>query len=121
MATLGGGSNLTGSITFTLYNQADVAVHSEEVAVAGSGTYATPQGHIADMAGTWHWKAAYSGDANYLPVASNMADEPVVVGPTGGVLAATGTTPTGQALGVALLLFGALAIAGGLAWRRRET
>src|SRR5579859_3919652 len=107
MATLGGGSNLTGSITFTLYNQADVAVHSEEVAVAGGGTYATPQGHIADMAGTWHWKAAYSGDANYLPVASNMADEPVVVGPTGGVLAATGTTSTGQALGVALLLFGA--------------
>jgi len=43
------------------------------------------------------------------------------VGPTGGVLAATGTTSAGQALGVALLLFGALAIAGGLAWRRRET
>jgi len=120
VATLAGGSNLTGSITFMLYNQSDVAVHSEEVAVAGSGTYATPEGHIADMAGTWHWKAEYSGDANNLAVASNMADEPVLVGPTGGVLAATGATSTGQSLGVALLLLGAIAIMGALARRRRE-
>jgi hypothetical protein len=120
LATLGAGSNPTGSITFTLYNQANVVVHSEEVAVAGNGTYATPQGHIADLAGTWHWKAAYSGDANNLPVASNMADEPVIVGPTGGVLAATGATSAGQALGVTLLLFGVIALMGGLAWRRRQ-
>jgi len=120
LATLGAGSNPTGSITFTLYNQAGVGVHSEEVTVAGNGTYTTPQGHIADSAGTWHWKAAYSGDANNLPVTSNMADEPVPVGPTGGVLAATGATSAGQAVSVALLLFGVIALMGGLAFRRRQ-
>jgi hypothetical protein len=40
----------------------------------------------ATTAGTWHWTATYSGDANNASVSSACADEPVVVSsaPTGG-------------------------------------
>ncbi|HET7465187.1 MAG TPA: hypothetical protein VFL29_00860 [Candidatus Dormibacteraeota bacterium] len=120
LATLSGGSNPTGTITFTLYDPSGTAVHTEQVNVAGNGSYQTPTGHVAPTQGTWHWKAEYSGDAANLPAASNPADEPVVVGPTGGVLAATGSTSPAQALAAALMAIGLLAILGALARRRRE-
>ena len=118
-ATLSDGDDPSGSIVFTLYNPSGVAVHTEEVTVAGNGVYSTPTGHIAAIQGTWHWQAVYSGDGNNLPVSSNAADEPVVVGPTGGVLAQTGFTSTEQAISAGLMVFGLLTMLGALAWRRR--
>ena len=118
-ATLSAGNNPTGTITFTLYNPAGTAVHTETVTVSGNGVYTTPAGHVADVQGTWHWKAAYGGDSNNLPVSSNAADEPVAVGPGGGVLAATGYTSMQQALSTGLLAMGLLSILGALALRRR--
>ena len=119
IATLSGGSSPKGTILFTLYNPSGVAVHTEEVAVNGNGDYSTPSGHAAGVAGTWHWKAQYSGDVNNLPASSDPADEPVVVGPEGGVLAATGQTSALVGLALFLVAFGLVAMTGALAWRRR--
>src|SRR5450759_3739173 len=74
------GPRPTGTITFTVYDPNDAVAHAETVNVTGgNGTYSTPTGHVADVAGTWHWSAAYGGDANNKAVHSLMADEPVVV------------------------------------------
>jgi hypothetical protein len=84
---------------------------------------------VADVAGTWHWSAAYSGDQGNKAVHSQMADEPVtisanaiggVLAATGGVLAATGSTPLAELLALFLVGFGALAIMRAVAWRRRR-
>jgi hypothetical protein len=119
-ATLAGGDDPTGTIVFTLYRPNGVAAYTETVTVDGNGTYTTPIGFISDVGGTWHWKAAYSGDLNNNPVASDPADEPVVVA-IGGVLAETAQTTPLQAMALGLLVFGLMAmLAGGvLAWRRR--
>jgi len=120
-ATLSGGDHPTGTITFTLYDPSDVSKYTESVDVNGNGTYATVHGFTAGVAGTWHWKAEYSGDENNLPVASNAADEPVTVKASGEVLAATGSTPLAGALALVLLGFGGLAIMTAVALRRRPS
>ncbi len=43
-ATLSGGINPTGTITFTLYNPSHVAVYTDTVTVSGNGTYDTSTG-----------------------------------------------------------------------------
>ncbi|HET7419064.1 MAG TPA: Ig-like domain-containing protein [Candidatus Dormibacteraeota bacterium] len=119
-ATLTGGFQPTGKITFTLYDPNDTAVHTEQVDVDGNGAYTTPDGHFANTPGTWHWKAVYSGDDNNLDAASEKADEPVTVTGTGEVLAATASPPAGLPLALLLLLLSGLTAATALAMRRRE-
>jgi hypothetical protein len=66
-ATLTGGYEPTGSITFYLYDQATQAEYdTENVPVKGDGTYATPNGVTLTPAvqGTYQWEAYYSGDTN---------------------------------------------------------
>ena len=120
-ATLAGGDNPSGTIVFTLLRPNGVAAYTETVTVSGNGTYTTPTGFIADVGGTWHWMAAYSGDLKNNAVVSDPADEPVVVA-VGGVLAETAMTTPFQAAAMAIFVFGLMAmVAGGaLAWRRRE-
>jgi subtilase family serine protease len=83
-ATLSGGYDPTGSITFTLYYDGGAtAVDTETVAVSGNGTYATPSGYTlpntsVQVAGTYQWDASYSGDANN-DVASDISDPAEVV------------------------------------------
>ncbi|MDQ6877165.1 MAG: hypothetical protein M3082_05605 [Candidatus Dormibacteraeota bacterium] len=124
-ATLSGGQSPTGTITFTLLDPKHAVAHTEIVHVTGgNGTYSTSTGDIASTAGTWQWKAEYSGDASNMPVASNAADEPVTVIPTGGVgavLADTGSTPPAEVLAMLLIGFGGLAIMTAVAWRRRPS
>ncbi|MBA3489990.1 MAG: Ig-like domain repeat protein, partial [Longispora sp.] len=83
-ATLTGGSNPTGTITFQLFAPGNTTcsgtpIFTSTVAVSGgtatSGTY-TPTG-----TGTYRWKASYSGDANHDAVAApcNAANESVIV------------------------------------------
>jgi hypothetical protein len=121
-ANLAGGSNPTGTITFTLYDPNNVVAVTETINVTGgNGSYATSTGHVAALAGIWHWKALYSGDTNNKPVASNAADEPVTVTATGGILASTGSTAPTEILALGLIGFGGLAIVTGVAWRRRLT
>src|SRR5436853_408714 len=71
-ADLDGGSNPTGSITFTLVGPAGTAVvDTRVVLVTGNGLYSTPTGFTPgvtpsgpDLTGTYQWNATYSGHVN---------------------------------------------------------
>ena len=93
-ATLSGGFEETGTITFDLYAPAGVApVDTEIVTVSGNGTYTTPTGYTlpttGTVTGTYQWVASYSGDGNNNGVASAKGDEPVVVAPANLLLSTT--------------------------------
>jgi protocatechuate 3,4-dioxygenase beta subunit len=98
-ATLSGGNNPTGTITFTLSLNGTV-VDTETVTVNGDGTYSTPNGfsipRTGSVTGTYQWDATYSGDANNLAVSDNgNANEQVVVSPASPAIA---TTPDSTAI-----------------------
>ena len=85
-ATLAGGVNPTGTITFYLFapgvtpNGSDSNnVFSNTVTVNGNGTYATSKGYVPTVAGTYQWVAVYSGDCNNMPLVSKFGDEPETV------------------------------------------
>ena len=80
-ATLSGGSSPTGNVTFNLYPPSDptcagTAVYTQVVAAS---PYATSPGFTSDAVGTYHWTAAYAGDANNNAVSSACADESAVI------------------------------------------
>ena len=74
-AVLSGGSNPTGTITFTLVAPGGSTVDTESVTVNGNGTYKTPVGYTipyhGGLAGIYQWNASYSGDANNDSVSDN--------------------------------------------------
>src|SRR5205085_2625633 len=74
------------------YDPSNLVVDTETVPASGDGTYATPVGYVPLSAGTYHWVASFSGDANNDPVTSGALDEPEVVSPAG---PAVNTTPGG--------------------------
>ncbi|MFZ3352303.1 MAG: hypothetical protein WA268_15705 [Xanthobacteraceae bacterium] len=95
-ATLAGGANPTGAITFTLfYNGGPNPVDTETVSVAnGNGAYTTPTGYTlptsGTVAGTYQWDATYSGDGNNnIDSENNAATEQVVVAPASPTLTTT--------------------------------
>jgi hypothetical protein len=123
VATLSSAFEPTGTITFTLYDPTNTAVYTASAQVHGNGQYSSG-GYTAVPAGTWHWKADYSGDGNNLTVSSNAADEPVTIaaaGATGGVLAFTGATPSAEILALMLIGFGGLTLLAAMALRRRAS
>jgi sugar lactone lactonase YvrE len=75
-ATLSGGSNPTGAITFTLYDPSGGVVDTETAIVSGNGTYRTPTGYVPTAAGTYQWAARYSGDSNNSPAGGALATTP---------------------------------------------
>jgi hypothetical protein len=82
-ATLGGGINPTGNITFRLYVPSDLLCLGTPAftwtkAVSAGGYYASAN-YTPSSPGTYHWTAAYSGDANNAPAASACAAGPVNV------------------------------------------
>ena len=82
-ASLSGGFNPTGTITFNLYavpNCSGTPVSSGSVTVFGDGTYASPQ-VTPSQAGIYWWTAAYSGDAANEAVTSPCSAGQVVIGP----------------------------------------
>jgi len=79
-ATLSGGNNPTGTITFTLYApNGTTIVDTETVTVTGDGTYRTPKGFIPTAIGTYQWVASYNGDSANRPVAGRLGSEPECV------------------------------------------
>jgi hypothetical protein len=88
VGTLSGGSNPTGTITFSLFppsdpNCAGTAIFTSVVNVNGAGSY-TSATFPADQVtpdGTFQWVAVYSGDANNPPRVSVCGQEPVVIIP----------------------------------------
>ena len=84
-ATLSGGNDPTGTITFRLYGPNDplcarAPVFTSVVTVAGNGTYTsgafTPS---HSQFGSYEWTADYSGDSDNLPSSSPCGAEPIVV------------------------------------------
>ena len=105
-ATLSGGYNPTGSITFRLYGPSATAscttsnlvFTSSPVAVNGNGTYG-PVSFSPAAVGSYYWIASYGGDSNNSPVsgACGDADETSTVSPGSANVVKTvnGATPTG--------------------------
>ena len=88
-ATLAGGFNPTGSITFRLYapgvnpiSPAATATYTETVnGVNGDGTYHTTVGFVSNATGIWHWVATYNGNPNNNLASNDPLDEPVTIAP----------------------------------------
>jgi hypothetical protein len=86
-ATVSGGFNPTGTITFNLYgpsasaNCTTAAVDTETATVSGNGSYTTPAGFAPSQAGTYWWTASYGGDTNNNAAASGCGAESVTVSP----------------------------------------
>ncbi|MBS0263260.1 MAG: hypothetical protein JSS02_15055 [Planctomycetes bacterium] len=84
-AVLSGGYDLTGTITFDLFGPGSdtVPVYSETVDVHGAGTYSTLDGYVVPasggVAGTYLWRATYSGDAANHSAHDNSANEYEIV------------------------------------------
>ena len=75
-ATLAGGFNPTGSITFKVWGNetcAGDALATFEVPVDGNGSYG-PVSFTPAAAGVFHWIASYSGDDNNAPVSGGCGD-----------------------------------------------
>ena len=88
VATLSGGNNPTGTITFSLFPPSDqscsgTAIFTSVVNVNGPGSYtsATADASLITVDGTYNWTAAYSGDANNAPQTSACGQEPVIISP----------------------------------------
>ncbi len=84
-ATLSGGSNPTGNVTFRLFGPNDssctgAAIFTSVQAVTGNGSYSSSS-FAPNLIGTYRWIAAYSGDANNSPVSGvcDAANESVAV------------------------------------------
>ncbi len=82
-ATLSGGYNPGGKISFVLFASNGRAVDTESVTISGDGTYTTPTGYLPSTAGTYQWVASYSGDSNNKAVSTSLGSEPVTVIGTG--------------------------------------
>ena len=84
LATVSGGFNPTGTVTFNLYNNSTAsgtALFTDTESLV-SGT-ATSKGYTTTATGTDYWVATYNGDSNNSPVTSGTALEPVTITPAG--------------------------------------
>jgi uncharacterized repeat protein (TIGR01451 family) len=76
-ATLSGGNNPTGTMTWNLYGPADptcsTSIQTLTMPVAGDGTYNSPT-FEPTSAGTYLWVASYSGDGNNLSTSGACND-----------------------------------------------
>ena len=88
-ATVSGGFNPTGTVTFALYGPGDTTCTGTNLVagtagfanVALSGGSATSSDFATSQVGTYNWIATYNGDANNNSVSSNCGDEAVVIKP----------------------------------------
>ncbi len=95
-ASVTGGSNPTGSVTFRLYPPSDASCTgaASYTDTDVSAPYATSPGFVSNAAGVWHWTAVYNGDVNNNPATSTCASEPVTVtSPQGRIIIIKQTTP----------------------------
>jgi hypothetical protein len=79
-ATVSGGFNPTGTVTFNLYNNPNATgtpLFTDTESLVSGG--ATNSGYTATAAGTDYWVATYNGDSNNTPVTSGTSSEPVAI------------------------------------------
>ncbi len=80
IATVTGGDNPTGTVTFSLYNNATASGTPlfTSTQTLSSGT-ATSASYTTVSAGTDYWVATYNGDENNDAITSTASAEPVVI------------------------------------------
>lgn len=122
-ATLTGGFNPGGTITFRLYDSDQATCtgtprFTQTVGVSNGGA-STTSGFTTDKVGTWRWTAEYSGDANNDTATSGCNDEQVTVARIPSTISTAQTvypndaaTVTGTTGDVTFELFGPFATAG---------
>ncbi len=79
-ATVSGGYQATGTVTFRLYNNSTATgspVFTDAEPLSNGS--ATSSGYATTAIGTYYWVATYNGDANNNTASSGTADEPVTV------------------------------------------
>jgi hypothetical protein len=115
MATVTGGNNPTGTVTFELFNNptgSGVPILTNTVPLVGGS--ATSTGYTTSATGTYSWVAIYSGDSNNNGVTSGAACEPVTILPappaspaqTAASVAGCSTVPAPEPASFALLVAG---------------
>ena len=81
-ATLSGGFNPTGTVTFDLFGPGDATCGGDAVFTSTntlSAGSATSDTFPTTVAGTYEWMAIYNGDVNNAAVTSVCGDESVVI------------------------------------------
>ena len=121
IATLSGGLNPTGTITFNLYGPSaspdcsGAPVFTSTVSVNGNGDYNSGN-FTPTTAGSYYWTASYSGDVNNLPsseTCGSQGETSVLVKRTTGIVTAATNAAIGDAVHDIATLSGATASAGG--------
>ena len=82
-ATLSGGVNPTGTVTFTLTAPDHTVAYTETDPVSGDGNYSTHNTTAAPQVGVYTWSAHYSGDLHNNPADDNGVNETATVTPAG--------------------------------------
>ena len=79
VATVAGGFDPTGPITFTLYSTPSCTgeITQTETGVSGDGNYASPNVALPELTGMFFWVATYGGDVNNFPSGSACNADPV--------------------------------------------
>jgi hypothetical protein len=101
-ATISGGDNPTGTVTFDLYRNSAATgtplfVDTETL----SGGTATSNGYTTTATGTDYWVATYNGDSNNAAVTSPAAAEPVTITSLAPTISTT-QQPTSAAVGTSI-------------------
>jgi len=78
-ATVTGGANPTGNVTFALYLTPNCDTLFETLARPLSGGVATLDDLSGVDPGTYYWVATYNGDTHNNPVSTGCNDEPVTI------------------------------------------
>lgn len=117
-ATVTGSSDMTGTVTFTLFAPSDATcsgtpIFTSAVALGTNGTATSGNFSGTTVGGTYNWMASYSGDSHTAGSTGHCGSEPVVITASGvqGI-----TTPgTGSALSIGQMGLGIELLLGGLA------
>jgi uncharacterized repeat protein (TIGR01451 family) len=100
-ATLTGGDNPTGTLTFTLTQPDGSTVPGGTVPVTGDRAYSAPTGVPATEVGTYTWHASYSGDTANAAASDDGTNESVVTAKASPTIVMQ-TSGTGTAAGSVL-------------------